>query len=76
MPITNLNDKPIVITKETNEETLEVLKEDYIVYPYSKAITQAILVPVPMVQVNKISVEELQAIPSIRGTGALGSSKK
>lgn len=76
VPITNLNDKPIVITKETNEETLEVLKEDYIVYPYTKAITQAILVPVPKVQVNKISVEELQAIPSVRGTGALGSSKK
>lgn len=47
-----------------------------IFYPYEKAICQAIVVPVPQNTVEEISVEELQAIPSERGTGALGSSNK
>lgn len=47
-----------------------------IFYPYEKAICQAMVVPVPQNTVEEISVEELQAIPSERGTGALGSSNK
>ena len=72
----NANVKPLVITKETNKETLKILEEDFVVYPYSKAICQALLLPVPKTGIRVISLEELQNIPSDRGTGMLGSSNK
>ena len=46
------------------------------VYPYSKAIAQALVIPVPDVEVKEVSYEELQQIQSERGLGALGSSNK
>ena len=45
-------------------------------YPYEKAICQALVVPVPTVEVEEYTYEELKAIPSQRGNGALGSSGK
>lgn len=45
-------------------------------YPYTKAIAQAIVTEVPVMEVKEISYEELKAIPSERGMGALGSSGK
>ena len=72
----NGNDAPIVITKETNPSTLEALADDYIVYPYGKAICQALLLEVPKVNVVEKTYSELLAIPSIRGLGSLGSSGK
>ena len=50
--------------------------EDVIVYPYTKAIAQALVVPVPKVKVEETPYEELQNIQSERGMGALGSSNK
>lgn len=47
-----------------------------IVYPYSKAIVQALLAPVPKAEVEELSYEELKEIKSERGMGALGSSNK
>ena len=47
-----------------------------IIYPYTKAICQALLLPVPKVEIEEISLEELKAIPSERGEGKLGSSGK
>ena len=49
---------------------------DAIVYPYSKAIAQALVIPVPNVNREEISYEDLKTIPSDRGLGALGSSGK
>ena len=72
----NANKKPIVITKETNKDILEVLEDDYIVYPYDKAIVQALLIPVPMVKVKEKTYSELLMIDSKRGSGMLGSSGK
>lgn len=46
------------------------------VYPYYKAIAQAIIVPVPETKVEELSYDELKAIKSERGMGALGSSNK
>lgn len=46
------------------------------IYPYSKAIAQALVIPVPEVEVDELSYDELMAIPSERGTGKLGSSGK
>lgn len=47
-----------------------------IIYPYSKAIAQLVVHEVPKMNVQEISYEELKAIPSKRGDGALGSSGK
>lgn len=50
--------------------------EELILYPYSKAIAQAVLIPVIKAEVVEIPYEELKAIASERGMGKLGSSKK
>ena len=50
--------------------------EDVLVYPYSKAIAQALVIPVPNTTAYEVSYEELQSIKSERGSGALGSSNK
>lgn len=47
-----------------------------IVYPYSKAIVQALVVPVPKTEVTELSYDDLKEIKSERGMGALGSSNK
>lgn len=47
-----------------------------IIYPSSKAIAQLAVEFVPDVETKEISLEELQAIPSERGFGKLGSSNK
>ena len=54
----------------------EQILAGWTVYPYSKAIAQALVLPVPEVEIEEISYEELQAIPSERGLGKLGSSNK
>jgi dUTP pyrophosphatase len=46
------------------------------VYPYSKAIAQTLVVPVPKLNIQEVSYEELKEIKSERGMGALGSSNK
>jgi dUTP pyrophosphatase len=73
IPITNTTDKPIVILKKGVD--VEGLSE-VVIYPYEKAIAQAIFVEVPKLQSEEISVEELLNIKSERGEGMLGSSKK
>lgn len=73
--LTNCNNKPVLITKEGTEFT-KYLEEDYIVYPYTKAIAQAVLHTVPVATSTEITYEDLKAIPSNRGNGALGSSGK
>lgn len=72
IPITNLNNQPIVILKK--EKTFE--DQEAIIYPYEKAICQCIMVQVPELEVEEISYEELNAFASLRGTGRLGSSGK
>ena len=47
-----------------------------LIYPYSKAIAQALVVPVPKTKIEEISYDELKDIKSERGLGALGSSNK
>lgn len=49
---------------------------DAIIYPYSKAIVQALIIPVPKVNRQEITYDELKKIESERGMGALGSSNK
>ena len=52
------------------------LENSILVYPYSKAIAQALVVPVPKTEIKEISYDELKMIKSERGMGALGSSNK
>lgn len=64
-----LSDEDILLSDKEIDEMM-------ILYPYSKAIAQALVVPVPKVEVEEISYEELKEIKSERGMGALGSSNK
>lgn len=76
VPITNTTDKKIYIKKK--DKTIPVLDDvsEFIEYPYEKAIAQLLLIPVPTVDVEEYTYEELKAIPSKRGMGAWGSSGK
>lgn len=88
--LTNTTDKILYISKLSKEEILKshekeyqvlnlfstLIEKDVIVYPYSKAIAQALVVEVPKVKVEEVSYDELKAIESERGMGALGSSQK
>ena len=71
----NGNDEPLYITKYLDGEQAPEPK-NAILYPYSKAIAQALVIEVPYVKIEEISYEELQAIPSERGLGQIGSSGK
>lgn len=73
IPITNTTDKTIVILKK--DVGINFI-EEVIIYPYEKAVAQAIFVEVPKLKSEEISVEELLNIKSERGEGMLGSSKK
>lgn len=74
IPMTNVNDKPVVIAKKHVAAQFE--GQDVIVYPYEKAICQALLLPVPKTEVVELTAEEVQAMESLRGMGELGSSGK
>ena len=88
VPITNTTEKTIVILKNGKEyigETIttfdfylkgnkEVL--NYTIYPYEKAISQALLLPVPKAEIIELTATEIKRISSKRGMGHLGSTGK
>ena len=80
--ITNTTDKIIFISKLQRQELLakyinaNMREQNSIIYPYEKAIAQALVIPVPNTVIEEVSYEELQMIASERGTGKLGSSNK
>lgn len=78
--LTNTTSHPLIISKLPENELRELYFGQYfkdaVVYPYSKAIAQALVVPVPKVEVEEIPYDELKMIESERGMGALGSSNK
>ena len=77
VPITNTTDRILFITKSDYLTKLKAeYKEHAIYYPYEKAICQALIIPVPTVDIEEVTYEELKAISSDRGVGALGSSGK
>lgn len=97
IPITNHNNKSLLISKLTKEELIKKYKNNlesndgfgedfyntaikklnrYIIYPYSKAICQVLFLPIPKLKTEVISIKDLQDIPSERGKGKLGSSRK
>lgn len=74
VPMTNHNNKPLVIAKEKSVKLFNA--ETTIVYPYEKAIAQCMMVVVPKLVIEEIPHDELLKIESERGIGALGSSGK
>lgn len=90
--LTNTTDRMLIISKvdvhdiEVGEklklndwfEKLQMSKhiDDALIYPYSKAIAQALVIPVPSVTVIETTHDGINAIESKRGTGKLGSSNK
>lgn len=81
VPITNTTNLYMIISKLDNEyDTYKKVFGDTMpkafIYPYSKAICQAVVLPVPKMTSYEISLEELQSIKSERGMGSLGSSGK
>lgn len=79
VPITNTNDIDLFICKKDYIDTLNeecAYASHKIIYPYEKAICQALLIPVPDTSVEEITYEELKSIHTERGTGKLGSSNK
>ena len=76
-PVTNVNDKPICIIKEAALESWSGPKrEEYIIYPYEKALCQGVLLQMPQLESEELSYEELQKMESKRMSGLLGSSGK
>lgn len=72
--INNTTNIPIIISKKEN---LDNLGADYpIIYPYSKAICQALIEENPKTIVTTTSYEKLKEINSKRGTSQLGQSGK
>lgn len=78
VPITNTTDKKIAIVKKDKDADYIFMRNTtgYTIYPYEKAISQALVIPVPKVKVEEITYDELKEITSDRGMGALGSSGK
>lgn len=78
VPLTNHNDKHLVILKneEKKEEVLKHYGEDVIIYPYIKAISQAVIVAVPLIEVVEVTHNDILENKSARGTGKVGSSGK
>ena len=71
--IHNSNDIPIEITKIVDDVTIT---EDFIQFPYSKAICQFAVEDVPQVIIQETTAEYIQSLNTERGDGKLGSSKK
>lgn len=73
VPITNTTTKTLIIAKNPPENSPY---SSVTYYPTSKAICQALVIPVPTCKVEEVTYEDLQKILSERGKGALGSSNK
>jgi dUTP pyrophosphatase len=80
VPINNTSRKVILITNHPEEKAKQYkdyLDEDMmLIYPTSKAICQALLIPVPDVEIVELPATEIKAMVSKRAEGALGSSGK
>ena len=73
LKLQNTTSKKIVISPLIDDK---FETETGIMYPAKKAVCQAALEFVPVVDTEEISYEELATIPSERGTGSQGSSGK
>ncbi len=73
VPLTNTTNKILHISKLVDKF------EEYdanIYYPYSKAIAQVVILPVPKTIILELPYDVLSTIKSDRGMGSLGSTNK
>lgn len=75
---TNANDKDLYISNLDEEELRKKysINEDALVYSAKKAIAQAIVHRVEKMDIEEISYQEIQKIPSKRGDKGWGSTNK
>ena len=73
--ITNTNNKNIIISKLDYDNDSETVKNN-IIYPYKKAIAQAVIHFVPALESIEIPYEELKKFTSERMDSKLGGSGK
>lgn len=77
IPITNTNTIPVVISKLPERDIKRIVGlKDCIVYPYSKAIAQFLILPVPVMKIRETTMYDLLLNTSVRGIDCLGSSNK
>lgn len=75
--LTNHNPAALYIVKPEKLEELKFsLEPDAVIYPSSKAICQALVLPVPKTELLELNYDELREISSARSAGKLGSSGK
>lgn len=80
--INNTTNRPIIISKDEKPSLAKIFGAIYpysykpIIYPYTKAICQALIEENPKTIVTTTSYEKLQEINSERGTSQLGQSGK
>lgn len=76
--ITNLNTYPIYFVNDSakNEFVQSVKDDQYEQYSLSKAICQAVLLPVPNTMVKEVSYEELISFHSERKSAMFGSTNQ
>lgn len=74
--IYNANKVPLFISKfGTTGEQSPITEHPYaILYPYDKAIAQAILIQVPRAEIEEVNYSEITNRNTERGTGQLGST--
>lgn len=74
--IYNANKAPLFISKfgTTGEQSPITEHPDAILYPYDKAIAQAILIQVPHAEIEEVDYSEIANRNTERGTGQLGST--
>lgn len=70
LTITNTNDKPALITKEKDRDSLRKLSNDYIILLYEDAIAQATIVSeTQKIEIKEVPYDELNGIKSRRRIG-------
>lgn len=77
-PVSNLNANQILIIKKAHVKEADLPHSDlpYLIYPYEKAICQALILELPTMESEELSYEALCAMKSERMDGKLGSSGK
>lgn len=72
--ITNCNRKDVCIYEDSASHVH--IDESSINYPLSKALAQFVVLPVPKVTIEEVSIETITSNKTERGEGKLGSSNK
>ena len=74
--MTNTNDETWYICKQEFIENNKILKQFIKIYPYEKAICQFVILPVPKMKIEEVTLDEIKNDQSNRGEGNLGASGK